>query len=107
VIHLSHYLGVSAILFALGLFGVVTRRNAIGMLMGIELMLNAANINFVAFSHHFIGPLGNIAGLQGQVFALIVIALAACEAAVGLAIMLQLYRNLHTLDPDQVTQMKW
>jgi len=107
VIQLPHYLAVSAILFALGLFGVVTRRNAIGMLMGIELMLNAANINFVAFGKQFIGPLGNVAGLQGQIFALIVITLAACEAAVGLAIILQLYRNLHTVDPDQVAQMKW
>lgn len=100
ITELNRYLLVSALLFALGLFGVVTRRNAIGMLMGIELMLNAANINFVAFSH-------SVGGLDGQIFALIVIALAASEAAVGLAIILRLYRNLHTVNADEVTQMKW
>jgi NADH-quinone oxidoreductase subunit K len=96
----NRYLLVSALLFALGLFGVVTRRNAIGILMGIELMLNAANINFVAFSR-------SVGSLDGQVFALIVITLAAAEAAVGLAIILRLYRNLHTVNADEVAAMKW
>ena len=100
ITELNRYLLVSALLFALGLFGVVTRRNAIGILMGIELMLNAANINFVAFSR-------SVGGLDGQIFALIVITLAASEAAVGLAIILRLYRNLHTVNADEVTQMKW
>jgi len=97
---LHRYLLVSALLFALGLFGVVTRRSAIGILMGIELMLNAANINFVAFSK-FVG------GLDGQVFALIVITLAAAEAAVGLAIILRLYWNLRTVNADEVAQLRW
>ena len=100
ITELNRYLLLSALLFALGLFGVVTRRNAIGMLMGIELMLNAANINFVAFSR-------TVGGLDGQIFALIVIALAASEAAVGLAIILRLYRNLHTVNAAEVRQMRW
>jgi NADH-quinone oxidoreductase subunit K len=108
---LPHYLVLAAVLFALGLFAVITRRHVIGVLLGIELMLNAANINLVAFSRYgSLGPVANLSGgaaLDGQVFALMVIALAACEAAVGLAIVLRLYQTLATTNPDEVGAMKW
>ena len=96
------YLYVSAALFALGLFGIMTRRNAIAMLMSIELMLNAANINLVAFS----GYLKNHT-LVGQVFALFVIAIAAAESAVGLAIIINVYRTVKHIDADDINLMKW
>ena len=89
---LSHYLAVAAILFALGLFTVLTRRNAVAVLMGVELMLNAANINLVAFNKFIVG------GLTGQTFALFIIVLAAAEAAVGLAIVLSIFHTFKTID---------
>ena len=89
---LSHYLAVAAILFALGLFTVLTRRNAVAVLMGVELMLNAANINLVAFNKFIVG------GLVGQTFALFIIVLAAAEAAVGLAIVLSIFHTFKTID---------
>jgi len=89
---LSHYLAVAAILFALGLFTVLTRRNAVAVLMGVELMLNGANINLVAFNKFLVG------GLTGQTFALFVIVLAAAEAAVGLAIVLSIFHTFKTID---------
>jgi NADH:ubiquinone oxidoreductase subunit K len=97
MIGLPHYLLVSAALFALGILGVLTRRNAVNVLMGIELILNSANLNLVAFSRF--GP-GN---MSGQLFAVFVIVIAAAEAAVALAIILTLYRlrrspNLDTAD---------
>lgn len=98
----NHYLVVSALLFGLGLYGILTRRNAVAILMGIELMLNAANINLVAFNR-YVAP----AALAGQVFALIIITLAACEAAVGLALVLAVYRNLETIHVDEINVMKW
>ncbi len=102
MITLVHYLVLSAVLFSLGLFAVVTRRNAVAILMGIELMLNAANVNLVAFNR-YAAP----GAMQGQVFALVVITLAACEAAVGLALVLAAYRNLETIYVDQINLMKW
>ena len=96
------YLGVAAMLFCIGLFGVMTRRNAVGILMSIELMLNAANINLVAFSAY-----GAQHGLVGQVFAVFVITIAAAEAAVGLAIVVNLYMNVKHVNVDQVNVMKW
>jgi len=99
---LNHYLAVSALLFGLGLYGILTRRNAVAILMGIELMLNAANINLVAFNR-YVAP----AALAGHVFALIIITLAACEAAVGLALVLAVYRNLETIHVDEINVMKW
>jgi NADH-quinone oxidoreductase subunit K len=89
---------LSGTLFAVGLIGVIVRRNMITVLMCIELMLNAVNINFVAFSHR----LGN---LDGQVFAIFVITVAAGEAAVGLAIIIQLYRLRSTVNVDEVTSL--
>jgi NADH-quinone oxidoreductase subunit K len=89
---LSHYLAVAAMLFALGLFTVLTRRNAVAVLMGVELMLNGANINLVAFNKFIVG------GLTGQTFAIFVIVLAAAEAAVGLAIVLSIFHTFKTID---------
>jgi NADH-quinone oxidoreductase subunit K len=91
---LTHFLVVGALLFALGLVTVATRRNAVGVLMGVELILNGANVNLVAFNRYS-DPAG---GLSGQVFALFVIVLAAAEAAVGLAIVLTIFQSFRTID---------
>lgn len=99
---LYHYLILSAILFGIGMYGLLTRRNAVGVLMSIELMFNAANINFVAFSK-FITPNEFI----GQIFSIFVIAIAAAEAAVGLAIVLLIYRNYKGIEVDNINFMKW
>jgi NADH:ubiquinone oxidoreductase subunit K len=99
---LQHFLVVGALLFALGVYAVLARRNAIAILMGVELMLNAANINFLAF-WRFLG----VRDLEGQVFVLIVITVAAAEAAVGLAIILNLYRNFRTINVESADTMKW
>ncbi len=95
MIGIEHYLVLSAALFCLGLLGVLTRRNAINVLMGIELILNSANINLVAFSRYGIG------NLQGQLFAVFVIVIAAAEAAVALAIVLTMYRLRRTPNLDE------
>lgn len=102
MVGLSHYLILSAILFGIGIFGVLTRRNAIGILMSIELMFNAVNINFVAFSK-FVTP----GEFVGQIFAIFVITIAAAEATVGLAIVLLIYRNFKGINVDNVNIMKW
>jgi len=102
MISLYHYLTVSLLLFGIGLYGILTRRNAIGILMSIELVMNSANLNLVAFSR-FITP----QVLSGQVFALFVIAVAAGEAVIGLAIVLSIYRSRNTLDPEDINLMKW
>jgi len=97
-----HYLALAAILFSIGLFGVLTRRNVIGILMSLELMFNAANINFVAFNKYIVTD-----GLTGQIFAIFIIVVAAAEAVVGLAIVLLIYRNWQGIDMDHVNIMKW
>jgi NAD(P)H-quinone oxidoreductase subunit 4L len=102
VIGLNHYLILSAVLFSLGLYGALTRRNAIVILMSIELMLNAVNVAMVAFSS-FIVPLA----LTGQVFAIFIMVVAAAEVAVGLAIIIAIYRNRETIDTDKIDLMKW
>jgi NADH:ubiquinone oxidoreductase subunit K len=99
---LTHFLILSALLFCLGLYAVLTRRNAVAILMGVELMLNAANINLVAFNK-YVAP----GALNGHVFALVVITLAACEAGVGLALVMSAYRTLETVHVDQINLMKW
>lgn len=91
-ISLTHFLVVGGLLFCFGLVTVTTRRNAVGVLMGVELILNGANVNFVAFNHYVTG------GLGGQIFALFVIVLAAAEAVVGLAIVLAIYQSAKTID---------
>jgi NADH-quinone oxidoreductase subunit K len=99
-IGLTHFLFISTILFSLGIFGIVTRKNAVMVLMGIELMLNAANINFIAFAKY-----GNF-GLQGQIMALFVIVLAAAEAAIALAIVLNIYKTFSTVNVDEIDTLK-
>lgn len=99
-IGLPHFLVLAGFLFSLGLFCVLTRRNAIAILMGIELILNAANINLVAFNHFQGGA------LYGQVFAAFVIVLAAAEAVVGLAIVLSVYQNLKTIDVTRADALR-
>ncbi|MCL6499708.1 MAG: NADH-quinone oxidoreductase subunit NuoK [Armatimonadota bacterium] len=101
MIGLPHYLVLSSLLFGMGLYGVLTRRNAVAILMGIELMLNAANVNFVAFTK-FVDP----TFVRGHVAALVIITLAACEAAVGLALIINAYRHLETVNVDQVDLLK-
>lgn len=99
-VSMQYYLVLSAAVFATGLFGILTRKNALLFLMSVELMLNAANINFVAFSLYH----GN---LTGQVFSLFTIALAAAEVAVGIGIILVLYRNFGDIDVTKAATMRW
>jgi NADH:ubiquinone oxidoreductase subunit K len=101
MITVQHYLVVSAALFALGVLGVLTRRNAVNVLMGIELILNSANINLVAFSRFASRP-----NMDGQLFAVFVIVIAAAEVAVALAIVLQLYRLKRTPNLDEATSLR-
>ncbi len=98
---LTNYLIVSALLFAIGTYGVITRRNAIAVLMGIELMLNAANINFLAF-WRFLHP----ASMEPQVFVLVGLTVAAADAAIGLAVVLNLYREFGAVEVDRADTLK-
>jgi len=102
MIPLSWILILSAALFSIGLFGVMARRNAIAILLGVELMLNAVNINLVAF-WRYLNPIK----MAGQVFAIIVFAVAAAEVAVGLALVISVYRNRKTVVADELDMMKW
>jgi NAD(P)H-quinone oxidoreductase subunit 4L len=101
-IGLQNYLVLSAILFCIGFFGALTRRNAVVILMCIELMLNAVNISLVAFSSYIVPLL-----LTGQIFAIFVIVVAAAEIAVGLAIVLAIYRGLANIDTNNINLLKW
>ncbi len=102
MIPLSWYLILSAALFSVGLFGVLSRRNAIAILLGIELMLNSVNINLAAFWRY-----GNVMQMAGQVFAIIVFAVAAAEVSVGLALVISVYRRRNTVIADEISMMKW
>ena len=101
-ISLEHYLVVGAILFGIGLYGALAKRNAVVIVMGIEIMLNAVNVTFVALSRYITPTL-----LTGQVFALFVITVAAAEAAAGLALIIAIYRGRDTVDIEQINLMKW
>jgi len=101
-IGLEHYLILSTVLFSIGLYGALAKRNAIIILMSIELMLNAVNIAMVAFSRYIVPVL-----LTGQVFAIFIMVVAAAEAAVGLAIIMAIYRNRETIDVTKIDLMKW
>ena len=101
-IPLPFYLVVAAGLFCIGLYGALARRNAVAILMGIELMLNAVNINLVAFWRY-----GNTASMAGQVFAIIVFAVVAAEVAVGLSLIYSIYRRRSTVIADELDLMKW
>jgi NADH-quinone oxidoreductase subunit K len=100
MIGLSHYLVISAALFSLGIMGVLTRKNAVSVLMGVELILNSANLNLVAFSKF------SAANLDGQIFALFIIVVAAAEAAVALAIVLAMYRIVKSVNLDRADTLK-
>ena len=100
MIPLGFYLLVSAILFSIGVYGFLIKRNIITIFMCIELMLNAVNLTFVAFARHY-------SLLDGQIFVFFVMAVAAAEAAVGLGIIVAMFRNLQTLNVDETNLMKW
>ncbi len=101
-IGLTHYLVLSAVLFCIGLYGALTRRNAVIILMCIELMLNAVNISLIAFSSYIVPQL-----LTGQVFAIFVMVVAAAEVAVGLAIVLAMFRHFKDIDINNINLLKW
>ena len=100
MMRVDYFLVMAALLFSIGCVGVLIRRNVIVMLMSIELMLNAVNLTFVAFAHE-------LRSMTGHVFSLFVITVAACEAAVGLAIVLALFRRRQTTDVDEVSLLRW
>ena len=100
MIPMTHFLILGAVLFLIGAMGVLMRRNAIIILLSIELMLNAVNVTFVGFSRH-------LADMTGQVFAIFVITVAACEAAVGLAILIALNRDRTMVNVDEINLLKW
>jgi len=102
MIPLSWFLTLSAGLFSIGLFGVLSRRNAVAILLGVELMLNAVNVNLVAFWRY-----GDLAQMAGQVFAIIVFAVAAAEVAVGLALIISVYRRRNTVIANDLDLLKW
>ena len=102
MVPLSWYLLLGAALFCVGVFGVLARRNAIAILMGIELMLNAVNINLVAFCRYLAPPVAT-----GQFFALFVLTVAAAEAAVGLALIIAIYRHRASVNVEQIDLLKW
>ena len=101
VIGLNHYIILAAILFCIGIIGLIVSRNIIKILMSIEILLNAVNINFVAFANYT-----DLGELKGQVFAIFIMAIAAAEAAVGLAILLSLYRNKPSVDVEDYSILK-
>ncbi len=100
MITVTHYLMLSAILFAIGTLGVLTRKNAIVVFMCIEVMLNSVNLTFVALSRH-------VGNLDGQIFVFFVMTVAAAEAAVGLALIIAFYRNRESIDVDDFNMLKW
>jgi NADH-quinone oxidoreductase subunit K len=103
MVPLSWYLVLSAALFSIGLFGVLARRNAIAILLGVELMLNAVNVNLAAFWRYG----SDVQDMAGQVFAIIVFAVAAAEVAVGLALVISIYRRRNTVIAEEVDMLKW
>jgi NADH-quinone oxidoreductase subunit K len=102
----SKFLVIGALLFIIGVAGVLTRRNIIVIFMSIELILNAANLNFIAFSR-YLSTMGNANALAGQIFTVFIIVVAAAEAAIGLGIVIALYRNKETIWVDEIDLLKW
>ncbi len=100
MITVNHYMLLSAILFTIGTFGVLTRKNAIVLFMCIEVMLNSVNLTFIALSRH-------VGNMDGQIFVFFVMTVAAAEAAVGLALMIAFYRNKDSIDVDDFNMLKW
>ena len=103
---LSKFLVIGALLFIIGVAGVLTRRNIIVIFMSIELILNAANLNFIAFSR-YLADIGDVDAVAGQIFTVFVIVVAAAEAAIGLGIVIALYRNKETIWVDEIDLLKW
>src|SRR4051812_22454603 len=103
---LSKFLVIAALLFIIGVAGVLTRRNIIVIFMAIELILNAANLNFITFSR-YLQETGNLNAVAGQVFTVFVIVVAAAEAAIGLGLVIALYRNRETIFVDKIDLLKW
>ncbi len=103
---LSKFLVIGALLFIIGVAGVLTRRNIIVIFMSIELILNAANLNFIAFSR-YLQETGNVNAVAGQLFTVFIIVVAAAEAAIGLGIVIALYRNKETIWVDEIDLLKW
>jgi NADH:ubiquinone oxidoreductase subunit K len=103
---ISKFLVIGALLFIIGVAGVLTRRNIIVIFMSIELILNAANLNFIAFSR-YLQDTGSANALSGQIFAVFIIVVAAAEAAIGLGIVIALYRNKETILLDEIDLLKW
>jgi len=99
MIPLSWYMSLAAVLFAIGMYGFLTRRNVILMFLSIELMLNGVNLNMVAMSHY-------MESLHGQMFTFFIIAVAAAEAAIGLGLAVSVFRGLHTIHVDEINQLK-
>ena len=98
---LNSYLIIAAVLFSMGIYGVITRKNAVAILMGIELILNSANVNFIAFNRF-----GDFNVLDGHVFSIFVVVLAAAEAAIALAIIINLFKNIGTVNVDEARELK-
>jgi NADH-quinone oxidoreductase subunit K len=103
---LSKFLVIAALLFVIGVAGVLTRRNIIVIFMSIELILNAANLNFIAFTR-YLQDTGNLNAVAGQVFTVFIIVVAAAEAAIGLGLVIALYRNKETIFVDKIDLLKW
>ncbi|MDQ3584211.1 MAG: NADH-quinone oxidoreductase subunit NuoK [Acidobacteriota bacterium] len=103
---MSKFLVIAALLFVIGVAGVLTRRNIIVIFMSVELILNAANLNFIAFSR-YLQDTGNMNAVAGQVFTVFIIVVAAAEAAIGLGIVIALYRNRETIFLDKIDLLKW
>jgi NADH-quinone oxidoreductase subunit K len=103
---LSKFLVIGALLFIIGVAGVLSRRNIIVIFMSIELILNAANLNFIAFSR-YLQDTGSVNAITGQVFTVFIIVVAAAEAAIGLGIVIALYRNKETIWVDEIDLLKW
>lgn len=109
MITLNHFLVLGAIVFCIGLFGALSKRNAVSILMSIEIMLNAVNITLVAYAAEFLHKAANGVGgrLTGQVFAIFIITVAAAEAAVALAMIIAIYRRRNTIDVGEINLMRW
>ncbi len=101
-----HYLVLSAALFCIGVYGAMTRRNAVGVLMAFELMLNSVNINMIAFARYVLPKTENFL-VTGQIFAIFIIVIAAAETAIGLALVINIYRNMDKINVDEVDILKW
>jgi NADH:ubiquinone oxidoreductase subunit K len=110
MISLQYFLVLGAVVFCIGLFGALSKRNAVSILMSIEIMLNAVNITLVAYASAFLNPANHApAGtrLTGQIFAIFIITVAAAEAAVALAMIIAIYRRRHTIDVGEINLMRW